>query len=134
MDIFTKYKFEELIKSISEGSISALNMSKGQTWGGAGSMVLFDDVETIGAYSHADTDEKLITKHAAYIGAIYYRILEIIGKLPWYDYLSKFYFWGELTKSGHHFIENNKMVSGPELAIFIVDSCIKLVDELECKN
>jgi len=134
MDITTKNKFKELLKSITEGSICRLSMDRGQTWGGAGAMVLFDDVDTITAYKHADTDEKLITKHAAYIGEIYYQIREIVGKLPWYDYLSKYYFWGELTGAGKLFADNNKMASENELAIFLVNNCIKLVDKLDHAN
>lgn len=120
-----------MLKNIVEGSISRSSIERGQTWGGAGAMVLFDDLDTIATYRHADTDEKLITKYAAYIGEIYRQICEIIGKLPWYDYSSKRYFWGELTNAGKFFLEGNKMVSSSELAIFLVSYSIKLVHKLE---
>ena len=134
MDYLTRNKFQELLKNIAEGSIYKSSIDRGQTWGGAGAMVLFDDMVTIATYKHADTDEKLITKHAAYIGEIYRQIREIIGKLPWYDYLSKYYFWGDLTNAGKLFIKNNMMASERELATFLVKYSIKLIEKLECAN
>ena len=134
MDTTIEKKFQALLKSIAKGSIISLNMDRGQTWGGAGVMVLFDDASTVEMYRHADADEKLITKHAAYIGEIYRQVGEIIGKLPWYDYHSKYYFWGQLTIAGKHFVDNNKMASENDLATFLVNYSINLVDKLDHAN
>ena len=86
-----------LAKSCACGPSSDLNF-KGQSWGGAGLMVLSDDEETQIEYKHY-MGKKVITSHAKFIGQYFRKVRGIISKHPSYNYRSKHIFWSQLGEA-----------------------------------
>jgi len=68
---------------------------KGQSWGGAGLMVISNDSETVNQYAHFSGDI-VITSHAALIGELFRKIRRAVSTSEKYNHLSKLEFWAKL--------------------------------------
>ena len=98
----------------------------GQSWGGAGAMVLSDDKQTRTKFQHClGRDTILFTRHAKGIGYLY----KIIQKIVMANYLDKAEFWGRATDAGVMAISRNPLISQKELALVIIEEVIKIAGD-----
>lgn len=73
---------------------------KGQSWGGAGVMIISNDEATQREYLHFD-GFTVISEYALQIGELFRRVRRIVATSPKYNYLSKYEFWGELAEAAN---------------------------------
>lgn len=83
---------------------------KGQSWGGAGVMVISTDEETINQFFHFE-GEIIISEHATQIGELFQRIRRIIAISPKYNHLSKLEFWCNLVEAANSVKSENGATS-----------------------
>jgi hypothetical protein len=93
----------------------------GQSWGGAGCLVISDDLKTRQEYVHCEEmDAILCTGHASAIGDLYYKLKEFTAA----NYLSKFEMWGMATQAGAEAVHLDPMISQIDLSVVILDQII----------
>jgi hypothetical protein len=96
---------------------------QGQSWAGAGAMVISADVETREQFAHClGHDAILCTVHAYAIGNLYRKLLNITSG----NYLTKFEMWGLATEAGREAASLNPSISQTDLAVVIVDEVIRI--------
>ena len=88
---------QQKIENFSHLKIPSKNGFQGQSWGGAGVMIISADEKTLATYSHFH-GPKLITKYAYELGHLYQGLRPIISEHPHFSSLSKLEFWGVLTE------------------------------------
>lgn len=99
---------------------------RGQSWGGAGVMVLSDDKQTLTDFQHClGHDNVLFTRHAQGIGCLY----KIIQKIVMANYFDKTELWGRATEAGIMATKLNPLISQKELALSIVDEVIRVTGD-----
>ena len=96
---------------------------QGQSWGGAGAMVISDDVKTRDQFVHClGHDAVLCTVHAYAIGNLYRKLLNITSA----NYVTKFEMWGLATEVGQQAVLLNPSISQIDLAVVIIDEVIRI--------
>ena len=85
------------IENLSLIKIPSKKGFEGQSWGGAGVMIITADKKTVDTYDHFQ-GPKLITKYAYEIGHLYQELRPIINEHHYFSSLSKLEFWGVLTE------------------------------------
>ena len=95
---------------------------EGQSWGGAGAIVISADTKTREQFVHRlGQDAILCTAHAYAIGDLYRKLVKITAD----DYFTKFEMWGSATGAGQHAVILNKSISLIDLALVIIDEVIR---------
>ena len=93
----------------------------GQSWGGAGCLVISDDLKTRQEHVHCEElDAVLCTHHASAIGDLFYKLKEFTAA----NYLTKFEMWGMATQAGAEAVHLDPMISQTDLAVVIVNQVI----------
>jgi len=92
----------------------------GQSWGGAGAIVISDDLKTRQEYVHCEMDAILCTRHASAIGDLYYKLKEFTAA----NYVTKFEMWGLATEAAAESVHLDPMISQIDLAVVILDQVI----------
>jgi hypothetical protein len=104
---------------------------KGQSWGGAGVMVISNDEDTMKQYSHFD-GETVVSEHAPQIGELFRRVSRIMGTSPKYSYLKKLQFWSDLANAAN----SSKQVYGAarldDVSIKVIMKAIEFVTKEPC--
>lgn len=96
---------------------------QGQGWGGAGAMVISDDLETRTKFSHrVGKDSILCTRHAFAIGDLYRRLVKITSD----NYFTKLEMWGLATDAGQQAVSLNPSISQIDLSVVIIDEVIRI--------
>ena len=104
---------------------------KGQSWGGAGAMVISSDHETHSKYTHRiGRDEILFTTFAHEIGQLYKIVRNNVH--PHINFANKHDFWGRITSKGANIIIDNPSVSLKDLVRVIIFEAISFLEE--CKD
>ena len=106
---------------------------KGQSWGGAGVMVISNDEETIKQYSHFHGD-RVVSEHASQIGELFRRIRRITATSPKYNYLSKLQFWGDLAEAANSVKQENSSARLDEVCDKVIMKAIEFVTLEPCKH
>lgn len=101
---------------------------KGQSWGGAGVIVISNDVETIKQYSHFQ-GETVVSEHASQIGELFRRIRRITVISPKYNYLSKLQFWGDLAEAVNSVKQEQSAARLEEVCDKVIMKAIEFVTE-----
>jgi hypothetical protein len=95
----------------------------GQSWGGAGAIVISDDALTRSQYTHFElVDSILSTRHASAIGDLYSKFKKFTAA----NYVTKFEMFGLATEAGANAISLNPMISQVDLAIVILEEVISV--------
>lgn len=93
----------------------------GQSWGGAGCLVISDDLKTRQEYVHCEEmDAILSTRHSSAIGDLFYKLKEFTAA----NYLTKFEMWGMATQAGAEAVHLDPTISKIDLAVVIIDQII----------
>jgi hypothetical protein len=96
---------------------------QGQSWGGAGAMVISGDVKTREQFAHRlGRDAILCTVHAYAIGNWYRKLLNIAAA----NYITKFEMWGLATEVGQQAVSKNPSISQIDLAVVIINEVIRI--------
>ena len=106
---------------------------KGQSWGGAGVMILSTDEETRNQFSHRqDKDEILYSVYATEISDLF----EIIKSQTYVDinHLSKLYLWGRVTRRGVLATSENSNISLNDLVRLIIEEAIECFKQINNSN
>ena len=93
----------------------------GQSWGGAGCLVISNDLKTRQEYVHCEEmDAILSTRHASAIGDLYYKLKEFTAA----NYVTKFEMFGLATQAGAEAVHLDPIISQIDLAVVIVNRVI----------
>ena len=95
----------------------------GQSWGGAGCLVISDDLKTRQEYVHCEEmDAILTTRHASAIGDLYSKFKKFTAA----NYVTKFEMFGLATEAGATAVSLNPMISQLDLAVVILEEVISV--------
>ena len=125
----------KLKNKIKKGKISLTSDPefKGQSWGGAGVMVLSNDKETKKHFSHFQGDT-IVSDYAPQIGDLFRRISRISATSPNYDYFSKVAFWGNLAAVANSLKQNNNSENLQEICNKVIMKAIDFVTQNPSEN
>jgi hypothetical protein len=99
---------------------------RGQSWGGAGVMVISNDEYTVKKYSQFD-GITVFSEHASQIGELFRRIRRIIATSPKYSYLSKLNFWSDLADAANSVKQEHGAVRLEEVCDKVIRKAIEFL-------
>lgn len=73
----------------------------GQSWGGAGAMIISNDEETLKQFQHVSAHDVVILSSPDFneLGELYALLLDHISKSASYNHITKMTIWPEITKA-----------------------------------
>lgn len=104
---------------------------KGQSWGGAGVMVISNDPETVKQYAHFD-GETVITNHATLMGELFRKIRRTVSASPRYNHLSKSEFWANLAVAANSMMHDQKVARIEQVCERVVEKAIEFLTQEPC--
>lgn len=106
---------------------------KGQSWGGAGVMVISGDDETVKQYSHFE-GAAVISEHAPQIGDLFRRVRRITAISSKYNYLSKLEFWADLAAAANSVKQDRNTAKLEEVCDQVIMKAIAFVTKAPCSH
>lgn len=106
---------------------------KGQSWGGAGVMVISNDEYTKEQYSHFDGDI-VVSEHAPQIGELFRRVRRIAATSSKYNYLSKLQFWGDLANAANSVKQEHGAARLEEICDKVIIKAIEYLTHDSCAH
>ena len=106
---------------------------KGQSWGGAGVMVISNDEETKKKYEHFQGN-MVISNYAPQIGDLFRRVGRISATSPTYDYISKRIFWESLAVAANSAGEANKTENLGRICDRVIMLAIEFLTQEACED
>jgi hypothetical protein len=106
---------------------------KGQSWGGAGVMVISDDEATRKQYAHFD-GVMVVSEYAVLIGELFRKIRRVTATSPMYNYLSKLEFWPVLAAAANAGRQGNHGASLDDVCNRVIMRAIDYVTQERGKH
>lgn len=106
---------------------------KGQSWGGAGVMVISNDEYTKEQYSHFD-GVTVVSEHALQIGELFRRVRRITATSPKYNYLSKLNFWSGLANAANSVKQEHGASRLEEVCDKVIMKAIEFLTQEPCAH
>ena len=106
---------------------------KGQSWGGAGVMVISNDEETKKKYEHFQGN-MVISNYAPQIGDLFRRVGRISATSPTYNYISKRIFWESVAVAANSAGEANKTENLGRICDRVIMLAIEFLTQEACED